>query len=288
MQSDTELQRRLAADIRIQALRSMQSFGAGHVGGSMSMADILAVLYGGLLRFKSEDPNWEERDRLVVSKGHSGPALYAALALSGFFPTEWLQTLNQGGTRLPSHCDRNKTPGVDASTGSLGQGVSIACGFAQAFALQGKENLTYAIVGDGELQEGQVWECVQYAVHRGLGRFVMLVDNNKKQLDGTLEAVCKPMNLAEKFRSFGCEVFEVNGHNVKEMSALIEFIRATRSNSEKPVAVILHTVKGCGCSFAEAVEANHHLPVSQKDTDAAVAEIERRFAAGLLPGGERA
>jgi len=277
--------RRRAADIRIRTIRCLEKFGSGHVGGSMSIADVLAVLYGRVLRYKADDPNWEDRDRLVMSKGHCGPAQYSALALSGFFPEDWLDTLNQGGTRLPSHCDRNKTPGIDATTGSLGQGVSVACGIAQGAALKNKSCLTYVILGDGELQEGQVWEAVQFAVSRKLDRLIMLVDANGKQLDGP--TIDKEINLAGKFESFGCEVYTVNGQDVAAMTLLLERIRDGGGNG-KPVVVIMETVKGCGCIFAEEKEMNHHLPVSAQDASRAIDEIERRLAAGLLPGGEKA
>jgi len=277
--------RRLAADIRIRTIRTLEKFSAGHVGGSMSVADILAVLCGRIMRYNADDPNWENRDRLVLSKGHCGPALYSALALSGFFPMDWLDTLNQGGTRLPSHCDRNKTPGVDATTGSLGQGVSIACGLAQGALMKNQSHYTYAILGDGELQEGQVWEAVQFAVNQKLDRLIMLVDVNGKQLDGP--TLGKELDLAPKFESFGCEVHSVNGQDVGAMAVLLEQIR-DRGGNGKPVVVLLQTVKGCGCIFAEEKEMNHHLPVSAQDANRAIDEIERRLAAGLLPGGEKA
>ena len=274
--------RRFAADIRISTIRCMEAFGSGHIGGCMSIADVLAVLYGRVLRYKADDPRWEDRDRLVMSKGHCGPAQYAALALTGFFPEDWLSTLNRGGTRLPSHCDSNKTPGIDATTGSLGQGVSIACGIAQAAVLRGKKYMTYAVLGDGELQEGQVWEAVQFAVARKLDRLVMLIDDNGMQLDGP--TINKEVNLAGMFKGFGCEVYEVNGHDVAAMAALLEKIRDGGGNG-KPVVVIMKTSKGCGCIFAEEKEINHHMPVSAQDANRAVDEIERRLAAGLLPGG---
>ena len=277
--------RRLAADIRIRTIRSMEKFGAGHIGGCMSIADILAVLYGRVLRYKAGEPNWEDRDRLVLSKGHCGPAQYSALALSGFFPLDWLDTLNQGGTRLPSHCDRNKTPGVDATTGSLGQGISVACGLAQGAVMKGQSHLTYAIVGDGELQEGQVWEAAQFAANQKLDRLIMLIDVNGKQLDGP--TIGKEIDIAAKFESFGCQVYSVNGHDVGATAVLLEQI-CQRGGKGKPIVVLLQTVKGCGYIFAEEKEMNHHMPISAQDADRAVDEIERRLAAGLLPGGEKA
>jgi transketolase len=285
MQPEVNDLRRLAADIRIRTIRSLEKFGAGHIGGSMSVADVLAVLYGRVLRYKANDPNWEDRDRLVMSKGHCGPALYSALALSGFFPEEWLKTLNQGGALLPSHCDRNKTPGVDATTGSLGQGISIACGLAQGAVMKKKKHLTYVIVGDGELQEGQVWEAVQFAVARKLDRLIILVDVNGRQLDGL--TINKEIGLSGKFEGFGCEAHDVNGQDVAALTLLLEKIRDSNGNG-KPVVTLLQTTKGCGCIFAEEAEMNHHMPVSAQDANRAFAEIERRLAAGLLPGGEKA
>lgn len=277
--------RRLAADIRIETIRQMCSFGVGHIGGSASIADALAVLYGKAMRYRPEDPNWHERDYLVMSKGHCGPALYAALALSGFFPKEWLATLNQNGTRLPSHCDRNKTPGIDASTGSLGQGVSIACGFALGKRMRGLPGTVFAIAGDGEVQEGQVWEAAQFAAHRELGNLIMLIDENGSQLDGRVEDICKPFDLVEKFRSFGWDARRVTGYDVEAISAAIDEMRASNAPN-MPHALILNTRKGIGCLFAERKALNHHMSVSQSDADEAIAEIERRLAEGLYPGGE--
>lgn len=279
--------RRFAADIRIETIRMLEKAGSGHIGGSMSSADVLAVLYGSVMKYRENEPLWEDRDRFVMSKGHCGPALYAALALKGFFPKEWLLTLNQGGTRLPSHCDRNKTPGIDASTGSLGQGASIGCGFALGSRMGGKKNMTYVLLGDGELQEGQVWESVQFAAHQRLGRLVFLIDNNKMQLDGFLSEVCEPFDIAEKFRSFGFKTYETAGYDVAAVENTLKDICEQAEDTAAPAAVILSTRKGEGCLFAEQAVSCHHMPVTKEAADSAVAEIERRFAAGLYPGGER-
>lgn len=286
MDAKYESLRRLAADIRIETVRMLENAGSGHIGGSMSSADLLAVLYGSVMNYRAEQPDWEERDRFVMSKGHCGPALYSALALKGFFPKEWLLTLNQGGTRLPSHCDRNKTPGIDASTGSLGQGASIGCGFALGSRMKGRENMTYVLLGDGELQEGQVWEAAQFAAHQRLGRLVFLVDNNKMQLDGYLDEVCEPFDIADKFRTFGWETYKTAGYDVEAIEKTLQKIRGSAENTAPPTAVILDTRKGEGCLFAEKAVVCHHMAVSKEDADSAVAEIERRFAAGLYPGGE--
>lgn len=280
--------RRLAADIRIQTIREMASFGAGHIGGSVSIADALAVLYGGIMRVDPANPRWPERDYLVMSKGHCGPALYAALALKGFFPMEWLDTLNRIGTRLPSHCDRNKTPGIDANTGSLGQGISLAAGFALAGRMQGKKRLVYAIVGDGELQEGQVWEAVEFAAHRNLDNLVILVDQNGAQLDGYVEDICRPMDLEAKFEAFGCRAVSVPGDRVEAIWPVLMEIREGRAPAGKPHVVILKTKKGAGCLCAERVFPNHHMNISEKDAQESIEEIERRLREGLLPGGDRA
>lgn len=279
--------RRLAADIRIETIRMMEHFGSGHIGGAASIADALAVLYGSVMKYRPDQPDWEQRDRLVMSKGHCGPALYAALALKGFFPREWLKTLNQGGTRLPSHCDRNKTPGIDASTGSLGQGASIGCGLALGSRMKGMENMTFVLLGDGELQEGQVWEAAQFAAHRRLGRLVFLIDHNGMQLDGALDEICAPGDIAEKFRAFGWNACSVRGWDVEQLDRQLKAICQTAQDAARPSAVVLKTRKGIGCLFAEKAALCHHMAVGKSDADEAVQEIERRLAAGLYPGGER-
>ena len=271
--------RSLAAEIRIKILETLSVFGSGHVGGSMSIADTMAVLYGSRLRYDANDPTWDKRDRLVMSKGHCGPALYSALALSGFFPTEWLATLNQPGTRLPSHCDRLKTPGIDVSTGSLGQGVSLACGLAMAGKIKNSDSMVYAIVGDGELQEGQVWEAFQFAAQRKLGRLVFLIDRNKMQLDGATEDISALEPLADKLRDFGMVVTDVDGHNVVEIDSALDGLR--ENPGDKPHAIILHTKKGAGYVIAEQAKLCHHMPVSKEDAEIGIAEIKRRLNEGL-------
>lgn len=262
-------------------------FGAGHIGGCMSIADALAVLYGSVLRVRPDEPLWEGRDRLVLSKGHCGPALYAALALSGFFPMEWLQTLNLGGTRLPSHCDRLKTPGVDASTGSLGQGASVGCGLALGSRLKGQSNMTYVLLGDGELQEGQVWEAAAFAAHRRLGRLMFLIDNNGMQLDGCTQDVCEPFDICDKFRAFGWNAGAICGFDTAAVEGALTAMCDATEDGAPPNALILNTRKGIGCLFAEQAVSCHHMKVSDADAHEAIREIERRFAAGLHAGGER-
>lgn len=268
----------LAARIRIETLGAMAAFGGGHVGGCMSIADALAALYGGVMRFDRARPDWPDRDRLVLSKGHCGPALYAALALAGFFPLEWLKTLNQPGTRLPSHCDRLKTPGIDVSTGSLGQGASLACGLALAGQMRGKDYMVYAILGDGELQEGQVWEAFQFASHRRLSRLVFLIDRNRFQLDGATEDISALEPLPDKLRAFGLAVREVDGHSTAEISRALGDLRSSPGSS--PHALVLHTRKGGGYPSAERSALCHYMAVTAEDAEDAAREILGRLQTG--------
>lgn len=277
--------RRFSADIRIQTIRSLEKAGFGHIGGSMSVADVLAVLYGGELRIDPAHPDWDGRDYFVLSKGHCGPALYAALALRSYFPMDWLGTVNQPGTRLPSHCDRLKTPGVDMSTGSLGQGVSAAAGIALGLKLQKKPNRVFCILGDGELQEGQVWEAAAAAAHHKLGNFFLFVDENKRQLDGYLCDICNSFDPVEKFRAFGWNAVRVCGW---DYAAIERAILGAQETPETPHAIVLETEKGVGCSFAEREKFNHYMVISHEMADEAVAEIERRLLTGTYPAGVRA
>ncbi len=271
---NTEQMKRLAADIRIQTIRMFADAGYGHIGGAMSIADVLAVLYGGVMSVDPKEPLWEERDRLVLSKGHSGPALYAALALKGYFPLEELKTLNRGGTKLPSHCDRLKTPGIDMTTGSLGQGVSCAMGIAMGIRMKGLPSYTYLIIGDGELQEGQVWEGVQFAAHQQLDHLIAFVDDNKKQLDGWVTDICNPFDLAGKFESFGWHTRRVKGYDVGEIFRAVE---QAKGEAGKPSVIILDTLKGKGCCFAENVDFNHYMNVSEDMAEEAIRVIENEL-----------
>lgn len=274
-----EKTRWLAAQIRMKTIRCMESASGGHIGGAMSIADVLAVLYGGMMQYDPKNPKWEARDRLVVSKGHGGPAVYAALAISGFFHESELYTLNRGGTNLPSHCDRNKTSGIDMTTGSLGQGISCACGIAAALKVKKNPARVYIILGDGELQEGQVWEAVQFAVHHKLDNLTVLVDCNKRQLDGSLEEICKPLDLEEKFKAFGFYTAQVTGYDV---AAVETGIRRCIVNAAGPGVVLLDTYKGIGCSFAEETKLNHFMTITKELADEAETEVLRRFEAGIV------
>ena len=280
---DFEKLKLLSAEIRKETTRAIGSAGFGHIGGSASIADVLAVLYGGMMRIRPEEPKWEGRDWLVLSKGHCGPGLYAALAVSGYFPREWLSTVNQPGTRLPSHADCQKTPGVDMSTGSLGQGISSAVGIALGNRIKGRDCYTYCIVGDGEINEGEVWEACEAANHLKLDRFIVFVDWNKKQLDGRLEDISEPLDIEAKFRAFGFDARTVAGDDVK---AIWEGVEEAKRQEGKPHVIILDTWKGLGISFAEREEFNHYLNFGLKEAEEAAAEIDRRLAEGSYPRGD--
>lgn len=245
---------RLALKIRIGILEELQARGFGHIGGSLSIADALAVLYGSVMRYDAKNPAWEERDKLVCSKGHAGPAVYATLAVEGFFPYEDLKTLNQPGTMLPSHCDRNKTPGIDMTTGSLGQGASLAVGMAMGDKLKGLDSRTFVIVGDGEADEGQVWEAAMFTAAKKVTNLTWLIDNNKKQLDGYTKDILEPFDFEEKFRAFGFEAITIDGNDVEQL-----YNALTREPIDKPIAIILDTVKGKGIAEVENTMGNHSM-----------------------------
>ena len=245
---------RLALKIRIGILEELQARGFGHIGGSLSIADALAVLYGSVMRYDAKNPAWEERDKLVCSKGHAGPAVYSALAVEGFFPYEDLKTLNQPGTMLPSHCDRNKTPGVDMTTGSLGQGASLAVGMAMGDKLKGLDSRTFLIVGDGEADEGQVWEAAMFTAAKKVTNLTWLIDNNKKQLDGYTKDILEPFDFEEKFRAFGFEAITIDGNDVEQL-----YNALTRKPIDKPIAIVLDTVKGKGIAEVENTMGNHSM-----------------------------
>ena len=261
-----------AEEIRVTTLKELSYIGFGHIGGSMSIVETLAVLYGAAMRYDAKNPNWPQRDKLVVSKGHSGPAVYATLALRGFFPESMLRELNLGGGRLPSHCDRNKTPGVDMTTGSLGQGASAAIGVALGDRMDKSKSITYLIVGDGELNEGQNWEGFMFAAHKKLGNLIMFIDDNKQQLDGFTKDVLDIGDIAEKMRAFGWHVQEVDGHNIEE---ILDAVNVAKGIAGKPSAIVLDTVKGHSVAFAEGVEGNHHMNFTPEQINEAISSAEQ-------------
>jgi transketolase len=266
--------KKLAIEIRIETLKTIGNLGFGHLGGALSIADTLAVLYGEVMKYDPKNPKWEERDWLVCSKGHGGPAIYSALAINGFFPKEELLTLNTPGTRFPSHCDRNLTTGIDMTTGSLGQGSSLAVGIALGNRLSKKDNYTYLILGDGELQEGQVWEAVMFASQSKLDKLIAFVDYNKKQLDGYTKDINDLGDVKAKFESFGWHGQEVDGSDVAE---IIEAVEKAKENKGKPSVIVLHTVKGKGAAFVENEFSNHHMIVTEEQTDEAVKILEEQL-----------
>lgn len=247
---------RFALEIRIGLLEQMKARGFGHIGGSLSVVDALAVLYQTQMRFDPQNPDWPERDKLVCSKGHAGPAIYATLALLEYFPYEMLKTLNQPGTRLPSHCDRNKTPGIDMTTGSLGQGTSLACGMALGERIRGRDTRVFLIVGDGEANEGQVWEACMFAAAKQLGNLVLLLDVNGKQLDGCTKDILDTLDLGAKLQAFGFDTVSIDGNDV---SALYDALERTRAGGEKPYAIVMNTIKGKGVPDVENAKSNHSM-----------------------------
>lgn len=260
--ADPKALRVFAEEIRVATLEEFDALGLGHVGGAMSIVETLAVLYGGEMNIDPKNPQWEDRDRFVLSKGHAGPSVYATLALKGYFPVAQLATLNRPHTDLPSHTDRNHTPGIDMTTGSLGQGASTAAGLAMAAKAMHKSYRTFLIVGDGESNEGQVWEMAQFAAHQKLDNLVLFVDWNKKQLDGTLEDISGGANFEEKFAAFGWDAQTVNGHDIPAIQAALARAFAVEG---KPHCIVLDTIKGHGCDIAERTVDNHSITFKKED-----------------------
>lgn len=255
---------------QIEIVKMIADLGVGHLGGSLSCTDVLAVLYGKHLRHNPKDPSWDGRDYFVMSKGHCGPALYATLALRGFFSLEELTTLNRPHTNLPSHCDRLKTPGIDMSCGSLGQGCSAAAGMALALQKDHKENDVYVLMGDGEIQEGQVWEAALFAAQQKLDHLYAFVDNNRLQLDGFTDDICSLGDIAGKFREFGWFAQTVNGHDVQ---AIDEAIELAKEQKGRPSMIVLNTIKGKGWSKSENQINSHSRGFTKAEEQEAIAEI---------------
>ncbi|MFH1788022.1 MAG: transketolase [Candidatus Altiarchaeota archaeon] len=244
---------------------------SGHPGGSMSILDTLVVLYFKHMRHKSDDPEWEDRDRLVLCKGHAAPALYSVLAEAGYFPVEELLTLRKLEGRLEGHPCRRHVPGVDASTGSLGQGLSLACGMAASARISGKKHRVFAILGDGEVQEGQVWEAAMAASHYKLDNIVAVLDRNHLQIDGTTEDVMDVEPLADKWRAFGWEVLSCNGH---DHDAIAKALSEADKVVGKPAIIIAETVKGKGVSFMEGVKEYHGRALRPDELERALKELD--------------
>ena len=270
MQAKKDLQK-FAVSIRKETMRAIGTLGVGHVGGALSICDVLAVLYGGEMNIDPADPHKEDRDWLVCSKGHAGPAVYATLALKGFFPKEELLTLNKPGTNLPSHCDMNRTPGIDMTTGSLGQGTSSAVGIACGNRKKGLDNYTYLIIGDGESQEGQIWEAYMAAAHYKLDNLTVIIDNNGLQIDGSNDQVMSLGDLGTKLHAFGFDLVELpDGNDLDAVEAAL----SKPTMPGKPKAILAHTVKGKGVSFMENQVGWHGKAPNAEQRDQALKELE--------------
>ena len=263
--------KRIARDVRVLTLSSIAHLGVGHVGGAMSVVDILTYLYYKEMKTDPSNPRDLSRDRLVLSKGHAGPTLYSILARKGFFPIEWLDTLNVGGTNLPSHCDRNLTPGIDMTTGSLGQGLSAAVGIALATRLDKRNNHVFVIIGDGESQEGQNWEAAMSAAQFRLGNLIAFTDYNHMQIDGTVMDVMNIESLTDKWSSFGWNAIKIDGHDFVQIQKAIDDAKLV---SGKPSMIILDTIKGKGCSFAEAKVSSHNMPITKEQLEEALSVLK--------------
>ena len=263
-----------AKQIQMETVKEIASLGTGHIGGSLSIADLLAVLYGKQMKIDPKNPKWEGRDWFVCSKGHAGPAVYATLALKGFIPMEELLTLNRPGTNLPSHCDRTKTPGIDMTTGSLGQGASSAAGIAMAHKIDGKDNKVYLVLGDGEIEEGQVWEMAMFAAAKKLNNLIAFVDYNKLQIDGFTNDIAALGDVAAKFESFGWYAQDIDGHDV---NAIYNAIDRAKEQTERPSVIVLNTIKGHGWKEMENKAGSHSTNISAEQRDAILADMRKEM-----------
>ena len=272
MTSQEKKQLQIAAcKVRIGIIESTHAAKCGHPGGSLSAADMFTYLYNKELNVNPADPKWEDRDRFVLSKGHTAPGLYAALAYRGFFPVEDLLTLRKVGSYLQGHPNMNTVPGVDMSTGSLGQGISTACGMALAAKLKQKTNRVYTLLGDGEIQEGQVWEACMFASHYNLDNLCVIVDNNGLQIDGDVAKVMNPHPIDAKLEAFGFDVQVIDGHDFDAIEAAMEHAKTVKG---QPSAIIMKSVKGKGVSFMENNAGWHGVAPNDAQFEQAMAELK--------------
>ncbi len=260
---------KIATRVRMGIIEGVYHAKSGHPGGSLSSADILTYLYFEKMNVNPENPSDENRDRLVLSKGHAAPVLYSVLANRGYFDVEMLSTLRHVGSILQGHPDMKKIPGVDMSSGSLGQGISAATGMALSAKHFGNDYKVYTILGDGEIQEGQVWEAAMFASHKKLNNLTVIVDNNNLQIDGSIDVVNSPYPIDEKFKAFGFEVIVIDGHNFDEIEAAFE----KAGTFDKPLAIIANTVKGKGVSFMENQVSWHGSAPNEEQYNTAMAEL---------------
>ena len=271
----TEL-KKTAANVRLGIVEAVFNASSGHPGGSLSIAEALTYLYFEEMNIDPKNPKWEDRDRLVLSKGHTSPALYSVLAHRGFFPVEDLKTFRHIDSYLQGHPDMKGTPGVDMSTGSLGLGISAACGMAMAAKINGKDYRTYAILGDGESQEGQVWEAAMFAAHYKLDNFCLYLDWNGLQIDGKITDVMNPTPYKEKFEAFGFNVISIDAHDFEEIEAAFT---AAKECKGKPTVIIAKSIKGKGVSYMEDQASWHGSAPNAEQYAQAVAEINAALAA---------
>ncbi|NMB46145.1 MAG: transketolase [Firmicutes bacterium] len=261
---------RQASVLRRHVIRMLGEAGSGHPGGSLSAADIMTVLYWHEMNIDPSRPDWPDRDRLVLSKGHAAPILYACLAEKGFFPVDDLMTLRQLGSHLQGHPDSIRTPGVEVPTGSLGQGLSMANGMALAAKMDGRDYRVYALLGDGELEEGMVWEAAMTTAHYQLDNLVAIIDNNNLQIDGDVREVMGIRDLADRFRSFGWAALDIDGHDYRQIISALKLARGTKG---RPTVIVARTVKGKGVSFMENQVGWHGSAPSQEQVKTALAEL---------------
>ncbi len=260
----------IARKLRRHVITMISTAGSGHPGGSLSAADIVTALYFHTMQHDPTNPKWADRDRFILSKGHAAPVLYAALAECGYFPLEWLPTLRKTGTCLQGHTDSRLTPGVDMSAGSLGQGLSVGIGMALAARLDKKDYRTYVLLGDGECQEGQVWEAAMFAPNYKLDNLTAIVDYNGLQLDGFTKQIMDLEPFVDKWRSFKWEVLQVDGHDMKQV---IEALQKARQVKDKPVVIVARTVKGKGVSFMENNVDYHGKAPGKSEIETALREL---------------
>lgn len=262
---------RISKEIRKLTVECIAHLGVGHIGGCLSIVDLLTVLYYSVMNIDPHNPDKEGRDRLIISKGHAGPAIYATLAHKGYFDKSELKTLNKIDTNLPSHCDMNKTPGIDMTTGSLGQGFSCAVGIAIGSKLKKDGAYIYTIIGDGESQEGQIWEAAMYASHKKLDNLIAFTDYNKMQIDGTTDEINSLGNLVSKWEAFGWNVHCIDGH---DMNKINKTIIEAKEIKDKPSMIILDTIKGKGVSFVESAGVGcHSMKINKEQLEIALKEL---------------
>jgi Transketolase, N-terminal subunit len=272
MNNKVQMLQEKADEIRKLTIQEIGELGVGHIGGCLSICEVLSALYFDIMKIDAENPKMEDRDRFVLSKGHGGPAVYAALALKGFLKKSELATLNRPNTHLPSHCDRNLTTGIDMTTGSLGQGFSAAVGMAAAANMDHKDLFVYTVIGDGESQEGQVWEAAMFAAGKQLDHLIAFTDYNKMQIDGMIESVNGLYPLDKKWEAFGWHVQSVDGHNIQE---ILNAVDNAKKIPGRPSMILLNTIKGKGAYFCENMVKSHNMQITPEMWKKAVDLLDR-------------